>query len=143
MRLTWTARTLTLRAPFRIARGVTSAREAPADAADHARRLAATGFSTIKAKLDAEAGADVVAAVRAAAPDATLLVDPNGAWGAEQAARHLDALAPHRVAAVEQPVPAGDLDGHLLLADDPWRGIGGENGRLTLPAGPGLGIRCR
>jgi len=36
-----------------------------------------------------------------------------------------------------------DLDGHLLLADDPWHGIGGENGRLTLPDGPGLGIRRR
>lgn len=33
-----------------------------------------------------------------------------------------------------------DLDGHLLLADDPFHGIGGEEGRLTLSDRPGLGI---
>jgi L-alanine-DL-glutamate epimerase-like enolase superfamily enzyme len=34
-----------------------------------------------------------------------------------------------------------DLDGHLLLADDPFEGIGGRNGRLTLSDLPGLGLR--
>lgn len=33
-----------------------------------------------------------------------------------------------------------DLDGHLLLADDPFEGIGGHAGRLTLNDRPGLGI---
>ncbi|GMV96450.1 MAG: dipeptide epimerase [Phycisphaerae bacterium] len=33
-----------------------------------------------------------------------------------------------------------DLDGHLLLADDPFEGLGGEGGRLTLSDRPGLGI---
>ena len=33
-----------------------------------------------------------------------------------------------------------DLDGHLLLADDPFAGIGGDGGRLTLTERPGLGI---
>jgi L-alanine-DL-glutamate epimerase-like enolase superfamily enzyme len=32
-----------------------------------------------------------------------------------------------------------DLDGPWLLRNDPFRGIGMENGRLVLPAGPGLG----
>lgn len=36
-----------------------------------------------------------------------------------------------------------DLDGHLLLADDPFEGIGGKAGRLTLTDRPGLGIRER
>ncbi|MEU8191079.1 hypothetical protein [Micromonospora carbonacea] len=34
-----------------------------------------------------------------------------------------------------------DLDGHLLLADDPWTGIGGGDGVLRTPDGPGLGVR--
>lgn len=33
-----------------------------------------------------------------------------------------------------------DLDGHWLLAHDPFRGVSGENGRLVLPEGPGLGV---
>ena len=36
-----------------------------------------------------------------------------------------------------------DLDGHLLLADDPFEGIGGEMGQLTLTDRPGLGVRER
>ncbi|MGY2124681.1 mandelate racemase/muconate lactonizing enzyme family protein [Nocardia gipuzkoensis] len=34
-----------------------------------------------------------------------------------------------------------DLDGHLLLAHDPWTGLGGADGTLRRPAGPGLGVR--
>jgi len=33
-----------------------------------------------------------------------------------------------------------DLDGHLLLARDPWSGIGGEDGTLRLSGVPGLGV---
>ncbi|MDQ3658688.1 MAG: dipeptide epimerase [Actinomycetota bacterium] len=33
-----------------------------------------------------------------------------------------------------------DLDGALLLADDPFEGLGYENGRILLPDRPGLGV---
>ena len=33
-----------------------------------------------------------------------------------------------------------DLDGALLLADDPFRGLGYEGAELTVPDGPGLGV---
>jgi L-Ala-D/L-Glu epimerase len=33
-----------------------------------------------------------------------------------------------------------DLDGHLLLANDPFEGLGGQGGRLTLNDRPGLGL---
>lgn len=33
-----------------------------------------------------------------------------------------------------------DLDGHWLLAEDPFVGVGGDSGRLTLPDRPGLGV---
>ena len=36
-----------------------------------------------------------------------------------------------------------DLDGHLLIANDPFAGIPFANGRLELPAGPGLGVEPR
>jgi L-alanine-DL-glutamate epimerase-like enolase superfamily enzyme len=34
-----------------------------------------------------------------------------------------------------------DLDGPLLLAEDPFPGVTYERGRMGLPTGPGLGIR--
>ncbi|MBH1937307.1 dipeptide epimerase [Streptomyces sp. AV19] len=33
-----------------------------------------------------------------------------------------------------------DLDGHLLLAHDPWRGIGGTDGTVRAGRAPGLGV---
>jgi L-alanine-DL-glutamate epimerase-like enolase superfamily enzyme len=36
-----------------------------------------------------------------------------------------------------------DLDGAMLLADDPFEGIGYENGRILLSDEPGLGVRPR
>ncbi|MFF1904884.1 dipeptide epimerase [Kitasatospora sp. NPDC058218] len=33
-----------------------------------------------------------------------------------------------------------DLDGHLLLADDPWQGIGGTDGTVRTPDRAGLGV---
>lgn len=33
-----------------------------------------------------------------------------------------------------------DLDGNLLVANDPWRGVQVDKGRLILPKGPGLGL---
>jgi L-alanine-DL-glutamate epimerase-like enolase superfamily enzyme len=36
-----------------------------------------------------------------------------------------------------------DLDGHLLVANDPFVGVGLEDGRLVLPDSPGLGVRRR
>ncbi|MFF8228055.1 dipeptide epimerase [Streptomyces caelestis] len=36
-----------------------------------------------------------------------------------------------------------DLDGHLLLAHDPWAGIGGEDGYVRASGLPGLGVALR
>jgi L-alanine-DL-glutamate epimerase-like enolase superfamily enzyme len=37
-------------------------------------------------------------------------------------------------------VDFADLDGHLLVADDPWEGVLVRDGRLVLPDRPGLGL---
>jgi len=37
-------------------------------------------------------------------------------------------------------VDFADLDGHLLVSDDPWQGVRVQNGRLVLPDRPGLGL---
>ncbi|NYI07906.1 mandelate racemase/muconate lactonizing enzyme family protein [Allostreptomyces psammosilenae] len=209
---------------------------APERAAAQATELAARGFALLKIKAGAPDPADDlarIAAVRAAAPAARLLVDANGAWSPARGRELLPRLADLGVDAVEQPLPAGtpeelarlaassplpliadedvvtvddalrlaglvhgvnvklakcggvlaalriaeglrgtgtelmlgclvasslglapavqlghlgrwaDLDGHLLLADDPWEGIGGEDGTVRAPARPGLGVRPR
>lgn len=40
-------------------------------------------------------------------------------------------------------VDAADLDGNLLVTDDPFRGVRVVGGRLILPEGPGLGVERR
>lgn len=217
-----TARTISLTSPGR--------------AAARARLLADAGFSVIKIKAgdrDQESDLDRVRAVRAAAPGARLLLDPNGAWSAGQARSLLPRFAELGVEAVEQPIAPGDpeglarlaarsplpviadedavtyedarrlagrvhginvklakcggvhaalriaaliegsgtdlmlgcltastlgiapavhiadrarwidLDGHLLLAHDPWTGIGGTDGFVETTDRPGLGVRQR
>jgi L-alanine-DL-glutamate epimerase-like enolase superfamily enzyme len=48
------------------------------------------------------------------------------------AAAHLSPLVDHV-----------DLDGNLLVANDPWLGVRVQKGKLLLPKGPGLGLTAR
>ena len=72
-----------------------------AAAARHAHR------PLVKIKLDADRVAERVAAVRAGAPRARLIVDANEAWTADDLGRLLPELARLGVELVEQPLPAG------------------------------------
>ncbi len=38
-------------------------------------------------------------------------------------------------------VDYADLDGNLLIDNDPYEGVRVENGKLVLPDGPGLGVK--
>ncbi|MFD5083819.1 dipeptide epimerase [Kitasatospora sp. NPDC058406] len=219
--------------PVVVATARTIGIEPPARAAVQAARLADAGFTVLKVKAgSADPGLDLVRvqAVHEAAPDARLLLDPNGAWTPEQALQLLPAFAATGVEAVEQPIAPGspdvlaavaarspipviadedavtfedvrriagrvhgvnlklakcggvhqalrieeelrgsgtelmfgclaasslgiapavhladrarwiDLDGHLLLAHDPWQGIGGTDGTVRTPDRAGLGV---
>jgi o-succinylbenzoate synthase len=85
-------------------------------AVEQARAAVAAGFQTVKVKVGtaAEDAAEVerVAAVRAAiGPGVRLRLDANGAWPLERAVRLLRRMARYEIELVEQPVPAGDLEG--------------------------------
>jgi len=40
-------------------------------------------------------------------------------------------------------VDYADLDGNLLIANDPYSGVKVEKGKLVLPDGPGLGVKAK
>jgi L-alanine-DL-glutamate epimerase-like enolase superfamily enzyme len=67
----------------------------------------AASRTLLKVKLGADGDAARIAAVRAAAPKATLLVDANEGWNDANLAANLAACAKANVALVEQPLPEG------------------------------------
>ncbi|MBK9081759.1 MAG: dipeptide epimerase [Rhizobiales bacterium] len=77
----------------------------PETMAAHAAEAAARPL--LKVKLAGAGDAARIAAVRAAAPEATLVVDANEAWDETNLAANLEACAQAGVALVEQPLPAG------------------------------------
>ncbi|MBZ9647420.1 dipeptide epimerase [Sphingobium sp. 3R8] len=72
-----------------------------------ARAAAARGFALLKCKLTGEGDRARIAAVRAGAPDARLIVDANESWHAMDIAAEAEALAALGVEMVEQPVIHG------------------------------------
>jgi L-alanine-DL-glutamate epimerase-like enolase superfamily enzyme len=62
----------------------------------------------LKLKLGGAGDAERIAAVRAARPDARLVVDANEAWTAEQLPEFFAAAAAAGIELIEQPLPAGD-----------------------------------
>ncbi|HEY0293199.1 MAG TPA: N-acetyl-D-Glu racemase DgcA [Hansschlegelia sp.] len=80
----------------------------------------AAGRPLLKVKLGGGDGLDPtrIAAVRAGAPDAELIVDANEGWTGDALMENLAACAAARVTLVEQPLPAGD-DEALRLIERP------------------------
>ncbi len=64
-------------------------------------------YPVLKLKLGAVAIGESIDAIRIARPDATLLIDANGAWTSDQLMDIGDSLARNRVALLEQPLPRG------------------------------------
>jgi o-succinylbenzoate synthase len=86
-----------------------------------AEKAVDSGFSTLKVKVGnrpVTADADRLRAVRdAVGQGVAIRADANGAWAPEEARAALDELEPIGVEYVEQPLPAGDLDGYAALSD--------------------------
>lgn len=75
---------------------------------------AAGTYPLLKLKLAGEGDLERVAAVRAGAPSARLIVDANEAWTGRDVEKEAGALLPYGVELIEQPVKAGEdalLDG--------------------------------
>ncbi len=75
------------------------------------------GHEVLKVKLGTDRDADIVAAVRDAAPDARIRVDANEAWTPREAVEKTRMLDEHGVEFVEQPVPADDPEGLAFVTD--------------------------
>lgn len=90
----------------------------PEQIAAQARDAVDEGFRTVKVRVGDRADADnarLAAARRAidGKPDGaavTFAADANGAWNRDEAIRRLRRWAPYRLAWIEQPVPASDLE---------------------------------
>ena len=86
----------------------------PETLAAHARELAGEGFGVIYFKVGRGARDDdaCVAAVREAiGPELLLRIDPNEAWDAATAVDRIRRLEQYDLDWVEQPTPAGDVNG--------------------------------
>ncbi|MFG1299011.1 N-acetyl-D-Glu racemase DgcA [Xanthobacter sp. V3C-3] len=81
--------------------------DTPDAMAARAAEAAAAGRPLLKLKLGGEGDTARLAAIRAAAPEARLIVDANEGWSAPHLPRLLEACAHARVELVEQPLPAG------------------------------------
>ncbi|MEJ4044342.1 L-Ala-D/L-Glu epimerase [Erwinia sp. SLM-02] len=82
--------------------------DVPEMMASSALALWQNGARLLKIKLDNHLIAERLVAIRAAVPDATLIIDANESWHAEGLAARCQLLADLGVAMLEQPLPAGE-----------------------------------
>lgn len=94
-----------LPAPQPVTTAYTISLAAPADMAKAAAKAAHRAL--LKVKLGAPGDAERIAAVRAAAPAATLIVDANEGWAEDNLAANFAACAKAKVVLIEQPLPEG------------------------------------
>ena len=94
-----------LAAPAALTTAFTISLAPPADMTKAAAKAATR--SLLKIKLGADGDPDRIAAVRNAAPKATLIVDANEGWTEDNLGSNLVACARAGVALIEQPLPAG------------------------------------
>ncbi|HYE28073.1 MAG TPA: N-acetyl-D-Glu racemase DgcA [Allosphingosinicella sp.] len=95
---------LGLPAPDRLVSALTIVIDTPDAMARAAANLA--GAPLLKVKVDAEDPSARIRAVRAAAPEAALIVDPNESWDRDLVEAMQPVLLETGVALLEQPVPA-------------------------------------
>jgi L-alanine-DL-glutamate epimerase-like enolase superfamily enzyme len=75
-----------------------------------ANAKAASGYPVLKIKLDGDQPVERLKAIRAARPDAMIVVDANQGWNFEMLQEVLPHCADLDISMVEQPLPRGDDD---------------------------------
>ncbi|MCG7499585.1 L-Ala-D/L-Glu epimerase [Vibrio sp. Of7-15] len=104
--------------PQRITTAMTVSIDSPQAMGQQAKTYMNEGAKLLKVKLDAEQVIERVAAVRAAAPSAKIILDANEAWGALSLESLFHQLAELDIAMIEQPVAKGE-DDLLAYIDHP------------------------
>ncbi len=90
------------------------------------------GYSTLKVKVGTDRDREILRTVREAAPEATVRVDANEAWSPREAVRKIRAIEEYGVEFVEQPVPAGNLDGLRFVRERAPLPIAADESCVTL-----------
>lgn len=81
------------------------------------RLLEAAWYPILKVKVGTARDAEVLDLIREVRPDAAVRVDANTAWSAKEALVRLPLLEEYGVELLEQPLPAGDLEGLRLVRE--------------------------
>lgn len=92
--------------PAQIVTAQTLSIDTPEAMANSARALWENGATLLKVKLDDTFITERLMAIRAAVPQATLIVDANESWHPEGLAARCQLLADLQIAMLEQPLPA-------------------------------------
>ena len=98
----------------------------------------AAAYPVLKVKLGTGHDADIIRAVRRAAPDKILRVDANAAWSAKHALAMIDVLVQCGVEYVEQPLAPHDLDGLRFVRERSALPIIADESCVTATDIPGL-----
>jgi muconate cycloisomerase len=107
--------------------------DSPAEAAALAKRMGKFGLRQLKIKVGTADDYERVAAVRQAVGDKVeLRADANGAWCATQAVEELRGLNSFNLQVIEQPVPAGDLDGLRKVREETGVAVMADESLVTL-----------
>ena len=105
----------------------------PETAGETAGRYARAKFRTLKVKVGVDDDMQRVEAVRKAAGDRIeIRVDANGAWTPSEAVSALKRLRAYDISAVEQPVPASDLEGMLRVRHETGVTVIADESLVTL-----------
>ncbi|MEF8775738.1 MAG: dipeptide epimerase [Haloarculaceae archaeon] len=114
----------------------------PETMADRARAAVADGFEALKIKLGTDADRGRLESVRAAAPEARIRVDANGAWEPAEAIEATRWLAEADVEFVEQPVPADDVAGLARVREDGAVRVAADEACVTASDVPDVAHAC-
>ena len=105
---------------------------------ERAAGIVADGYGIVKVKLGTDRDRERMAAIRDAAPDATIRVDANEAWTPSEAVEKSEWLADLGVEFVEQPVPAENPDGLRRVYERSALPVAADESCVTLPDVPAV-----